>query len=92
MSEKWWAGEATLSPGRLRFVRFSGGLRFMRKTVVEITVDEIDASERRSPTVREALSVNPDTEVVRLVTSTATVEWAVLERQLSWALDRLSAN
>ncbi len=62
----------------------------MRKTAIDIDVDKIEASERRNPTVREALSLNPDTEVVRLETSTATLEWAVLDRQLDWALDHLS--
>ncbi len=92
LSGKWWAGEATLSPGRIRFVRFRGGLRFLRANAVQIDVDAVDVSERRSPTVREALSVNPGTHVVRLVTSEATLEWAVLERQLDWALGRVSST
>ncbi|SFH12769.1 hypothetical protein SAMN04489731_102576 [Amycolatopsis regifaucium] len=90
LSEKWWAGEAMLSPGRVHFVPFVGAVRFLRRKAVEIVVDQIDVSERRSPTGREVLSVDPGTEVVRLVTPTATLEWAVLERQMNWALDRVS--
>ncbi|MFI6303640.1 hypothetical protein ACIBCH_17340 [Amycolatopsis thailandensis] len=92
LSGKWWAGEATLSPGRIRFVRFTGGLRFLRRRAVEIQVADIEVSERRSPTVREALSVSPDTDVIRLVTPTSTLEWAVLGSQLHWAVDCLSPS
>lgn len=90
LSGKWWAGEAALSPGRVHFVPFVGAVRFLRRQAVEIVVDKIDVSERRSPTGREVLSVDPGTDVVRLETPTATLEWAVLERQMDWALDRLS--
>ncbi|MEU3624908.1 hypothetical protein BS329_01650 [Amycolatopsis coloradensis] len=92
LSGKWWAGEAMVSPGRVHFVPVVGGVRFLRRKAVEIIVDKIEVNERRSPTGREVLSVDPGTDVVRLVTPTATLEWAVLERQMNWALDRLSAT
>jgi hypothetical protein len=90
LSGKWWAGVATLSPGRIHFVPFIGGVRFLRRKAVEIHVDKIDVGQRRSPTGREVLWVDPGASVVRLVTPTATLEWAVLKGQLSWAVGRMS--
>ncbi|HEU5472876.1 MAG TPA: hypothetical protein VFV67_19690 [Actinophytocola sp.] len=92
LTGKWWAGTATLSPERIHFVPVVGGVRFLRRKAVEIQVDKIDVSQRRSPTGREVFSVAPDTYVVRLVTPTATLEWAVLINELSWALGRMSGG
>jgi len=85
----WHHGTATLSPGRIDFVRGLPGGRGVRPGAVPaaVQVDEIDG--RRLSTWREWRSVAPGMSVLSVRSGAATVEWLVVPQQASWARGRV---
>jgi hypothetical protein len=78
---RWRHGKARLSPGRIEF----DPKRPWSRTV-SIPVRSTSRRNQRQPRGEEAWAVNPRTRVVEVRTGAATLEWAVLDDQLLWAL------
>jgi hypothetical protein len=75
LAGKWRHGLADLLAGEIAF------------DWAAIEVVSIQRGSVRSPTGREAWSVNPQFQIVRVATETATLEWAVPEAQSAWAIN-----
>jgi hypothetical protein len=93
LTRKWSHGVAKVFPGRIEFVGMIGGIRLLkRRTPIEIPVDRVISDRPGEPEAREAISINLKARTIRLVTSSATVEWALLPEQIPVALDRLKTS
>jgi hypothetical protein len=80
-SSEWWAGTADLYAG---VIKMEG---------VRMAVREVDGSSRRPGRQLEGLSaLETDSLIVRVAVDGATVEWAVPERQLKWAITVVQAQ
>ncbi len=85
----WLSGLATLRPGRLEFVSYVGGVRFLRRKPVSIDVVGTGARGRR-PGGRELFTLAPGCEIVTVTTPAGTLEVAVPPPyRVSWVLGRL---
>ena len=72
---EWRHGTARLAPG---LIQLDG---------ISVQVRAVDATAIRQPTFRETWSsVDPDSRIVRVQTESATLEWAIPERQFDWAI------
>jgi hypothetical protein len=81
LKNRWRSGRGFVDPGRLEFRR-SGS--------TSITIRAIVTERQRQPRGREAwLNLIPTYQIVELVTDSATLEWAVPEDKLEWAMARV---
>ncbi|RBY76202.1 hypothetical protein DQ239_14505 [Blastococcus sp. TF02-09] len=64
-------------------------MRFLRRAPITIDVLTINRDAPRTTGLREAWSVMPGIQVVRLITPTATLEWGVPAAQIDWAIEEL---
>ncbi|MDT4893701.1 MAG: hypothetical protein QOE97_2736 [Pseudonocardiales bacterium] len=78
-------GLATLELGAIVLTPYLGGVRFMRRAAIRVPVGQIDRSEQRSVSGREALSAMPGTQVICVRTGAATLEWVLMPDQAEWA-------
>jgi hypothetical protein len=90
LSSKWSHGVAAIEPNRLNFRGTVGGVRFLRRTPVQLDVTGVDRSEQRTPAGKEILALNPGARVFTLTTSTATLECAVANTDVRWLLESLA--
>jgi hypothetical protein len=83
----WLSGIATLSPGRLEFAGYLGGVRFLRRATVIVEVSPPRSTKRRKPAGSELFWLTPACEIVTVTTPTATLELAVPPPiRLAWVL------
>jgi hypothetical protein len=83
----WLSGIAALSPGRMEFASYCGGLRFLRRTTVIVEVSAPKSAKRRKPAGSELFWLTPACEIVTVTTPTATLELAVPPPiRLAWVL------
>lgn len=85
LGRRWRHGAATLAPGRVTFVGTVGGVRFLKRRPLSIEVEAVDGSGRDVGGL-EAVAVNPIARVVRVVTATGVLEWALMPDQVQPAL------
>lgn len=90
--ESWRHGVATLGPKEIKFVSTVGGVRFLKRRPVRLVVEHVDRSEQRQPTGLEIIAANPDARVVRVETSTAMLEWAILADRVLWAIEQVTGR
>lgn len=84
----WRLGSAIVTPGRLEFTRFVGGLSLLKRPVPAMSVAAVGEVGRISGSGRFRL--DPDCEVARLTTPTATLEMAVMPPiPAEWVLARM---
>jgi len=77
----WRSGRAFVHPGRLEFGR---------RRPTSVTVRAVVTERQRQPRGREAcLNLIPTYQIVELMTDSATLEWAVPEDKLEWAMARV---
>lgn len=76
LGSKWHSGTVVMTPGRLEFTRFVGGMSFLKRPAIMVPVVSVGAVGRLSGLGRWRL--DPDCEVVRLTTPSGVVEMAVL--------------
>jgi hypothetical protein len=68
-------------------------LEFGRRNPISVPVRAVVAERQRHPRKREAwLRLLPTYQIVELMTDSATLEWAVPEDKLEWALARLRGS
>lgn len=80
----WHTGRATVHPGRLEF----GRRRPILLPILAVVTDG-----QRESTGRERLwPLDLTYQIVELTTESATLEWAVPEDELEWALERLRGS
>lgn len=82
-------GLATLEPGAISFVRYVGGVRFLRHKPVRVTVVAVDRSDQRSMRFSEQLSAMPGSRVIRVLTGMATLTWVLPPEQTAWAAEQV---
>jgi len=82
LGQRWVHGVAELSPGFLRF-NPRGPLR----SPTTIVVRGVSRAHQRQPHGREAWAVNAQCRIVEVQTPNATLEWAILDRHLAWAIE-----
>ena len=93
LSTRWRPGIAALSPGEVTFVHVVGGLRFLRRRPITFDVQAGEPNPPRPLRGVEALLVTPEARAVRLVTSSAVLEWAIAPAEhITWALERVRAR
>jgi hypothetical protein len=80
VTNKWSHGNALVAPGK---VGIQGNT---------IRVLAISRTHQRSPGGWEILKVNPSCQIVEIKTAGAVLEWAVLDRHLAWAVDRVQST
>jgi hypothetical protein len=85
----WFSGVARVFPGRLEFVSYIGGVRFLRRKSVPVEITAVDRASRRKPRGKEIIWVNPECDVVTVRSPGATLELGVLPPQLEWVLSGL---
>ncbi|NAZ80904.1 hypothetical protein GTR02_03615 [Kineococcus sp. R8] len=92
LTGRWRPGIATLSPGKITFVRMIGGLRFLKGRPTTFAVQTCASDPPRKLRGVEALLVKPDAQAVRLTTTTAVLECAITPTErIGWALQQLEA-
>ena len=80
----WYTSRAIVYPGRLEFGR---------RTPISLPILTIVTDRQREPTRRERLwPLDLTYQIVELTTETATLEWAVPEDKLEWAVERLRGS
>ena len=89
LTPSWRGGVATLRRNEIHFVGTVGGLRFMHRRPIRIPFELVDRTWQRVPSLREQLVVDPNAQVIRLVTGSAILEWAIPSVQVDWVLERL---
>lgn len=89
LQRSWHHGTATVSPGRIVFLRGLPGGRGVRPGArpAVVVVDEIEG--RRLSTWREWRSIAPGMPVLAVRSGEATVEWLVVPQRVSWARGRV---
>lgn len=88
LTDKWRAGRATISPGRLQFQP----RHRPQDTVGPITVVALPRHTRRRPRTGEAIAhqLDPNSWLMTLKTPSAELEWAVRGAQWGWAMGTLT--
>ena len=88
----WKHGMARVGAGSIEFLPgLGGGVRFARpgQRWLHIRVLEATRQDERTPGLKESWSVRPDARIMRLRTSTAEIEWAVVPQQSGDLLARV---
>ncbi|GLZ41088.1 hypothetical protein [Actinokineospora sp. NBRC 105648] len=86
----WRHGLATLAVDHITFVATIGGVRFLKRQPIHLTVEGVNADTPRQPSGREIISASPVTRVIQLRTPTAVLEWAILADQVTWAVHQVN--
>jgi hypothetical protein len=93
LRDKWLTGFAALSPGRLEFTSYVGGIRIIRRQPVAVAVTAVDMSRRRGAKGMEYMTLNPSCDIVPVWAGTGALELAVpAPYQLEWVLSRLATD
>jgi hypothetical protein len=81
LKSRWKVSRAFVHPGRLEFGR---------RAPVSVQVGAVDSERQRHPRGWEVWVVADTTwQIVELTTDSATLEWAVPEEKLKWAMARV---
>jgi hypothetical protein len=93
LGPQWVHGTAEIHPGgRLVFTGTRGGVRFLKRPPIGLTILVVDHPLGRQPGLGEAFSVSPVTRVLPVRTATAGLEWAMLPSQTAWAVGQVTGR
>lgn len=92
LGQRFRHGLATLGSGSIVFVPFAGGVRFLRRRPVTVSVQVVDRSEQRTSGFMAQLSAIPGSRVITVRTNTATLEWVLPPAQTAWASQQVSPH
>lgn len=85
---KWSPGFGDIGPGQIGFIRTPGGLFFIKRPAVPITVWEVGDHARRR-TFWETWWTPPDSRVIAASTSQGRLELAIPKQSFAWVAGRL---
>lgn len=91
LGRRWRHGAASITPGRVTFVGTFGGVRFLKRKPISVEVETVDGNGRGISGV-EAVAVNPQARVVRVVTPTGVLEWALPADHVEAAVERVAPS
>lgn len=80
ISNRWRHGHAILEAGEIRF----------RGNAVRVL--SVSTDHARRPAGREIWWVDSDCQIVEVKTADATLEWALLDRHVTWATERVRSS
>lgn len=92
LSRRWCHGVGKCEQGEVTFIGTVGGVRFLKRKPVRITIEYVDSSKVRQPAGLESLTANSAAQVVRVKTTTATLEWAIPPDEVAWATGRVATK
>ncbi|XVV02642.1 hypothetical protein ACQPW3_35610 [Actinosynnema sp. CA-248983] len=75
----------------MTFVGTFGGVRFLKRRPISVEVKTVDRNSR-GISGAEAIAVNPTARVVRVVTSTGVLEWALKADHVQAAVDQVAPS
>ena len=93
LGPQWVHGTAEIHPGgHLVFTGTRGGVRFLKRPPIALTILAVDHPLGRQPGLGEAFSVNPVTRVLPVRTATAALEGARLPSQSPGAVGQVTGR
>jgi hypothetical protein len=92
VTRKWRIGTAELRPGELVFTPTVGGVLFLKRSPVTLSITGVDTAKVRSTTMREALRLNEMSTVIPATFPDGQLELAVEDQTAAWVMSGLSGE